>query len=111
MNFRLILIGLLLLSFGSNITLYKWHNEDQLQLKMMRHSNDLKHISNENSEVLNIKYQALNNKFLTNDYNLRYQASNKPVIDVKMICEANNGVNCVYFDKDKMKYYGNNDEN
>ena len=110
LDLRLIVIGLLALSFGTNIMLYKWHAEDQLQLKIMRRSNDLQPLSNESSELLNVKYQALKNKFLTNDYNLRYHAPNQPPINVKIIFDAENGVNCVYFDNDKMKYYGYSDE-
>lgn len=106
MNIKLIAAAFLLISVGANIMLFKWHSQDQLQLEMMRHSNDLKPISNESSEVLSIKYQALKNKFITNDYNLRYHADNKPAIDVKIICDSDNGVNCVYFDSDKMRYYG-----
>ena len=109
-DLRLIIIGLLALSFGTNIMLYKWHAEDQLQLNIMHQSNDLQPLSNKSSELLNVKYQALKDKFLKNDYNLRYKAPNKPLINVKMVCDAENGVNCVYFDNDEMKYYGHSYE-
>jgi uncharacterized protein YacL len=107
---KLIVLGLIITSFGANVLLYKWHTEDQLQLKMLENAKTLEPLSNESSELLSIKYQALKNKFLTNDYNLRSKAPDQPPVDVKMVCDADNGVNCVYFKGSNIKYYGKSDE-
>ena len=105
-NMKLVALLLIIASVSGNILLFKWHSQDKLRLEMLQHAKDLQPLGNKSSELLSIKYQALKNKFQTNEYNLRYQSPDQPPIDVKTVCNANNGVNCVYFNSDGMQYYG-----
>ena len=75
---------------------------------MVKHAKNLKPIGNRSAEEISLKYGALKDKFTTNAYNLRNNAPETPKINVKSICDADNGVRCAYFENNKIKFYGKN---
>lgn len=106
---KLIAIGVIALSIFFNIILWQKYSEDQVRLQMVKSATPLKEISQESSKDLSQDRKALQERFNNNHYNIQNYGKDEPLVDVKALCEQQNGINCVYFKNGTKFYYGEHD--
>lgn len=100
-------IVVLILSILFNIIIYNWYVQIQTKLEITSKDNNIESIGNLNSTLLSDRIKNINNQFLENTYSLRSNADNEPEINVQYLCDQDNGISCIYYDKNNISHkYG-----